>query len=58
MKMHPFIARRIIRNALISLLIYALPILAMLLVFYIRGERPWKEKKQRTEQTFPTSSRR
>lgn len=57
MKMQPFIIRRIIRNALISLLIYALPILAMLVVFYIRGERPWKEKKQRTEQAMPTSSR-
>ena len=57
MKMQPFIIRRIIRNALISLLIYALPILAMLLVFYIRGERPWKEKKQRTEQALPTSHR-
>ena len=57
MKMQPFIIRRIIRNALISLLIYALPILAMLLVFYIRGERPWKEKKQRTEQVLPTSYR-
>ena len=57
MKMRPFIIRRIIRNALISLLIYALPILAMLLVFYIRGERPWKEKKQRTEQVLPTSYR-
>ena len=58
MKMQPFIVRRIIKNALISLLIYALPVLAMLLVFYIRGERPWKEKKQLTEQTLPTSSRR
>jgi hypothetical protein len=58
MKMQPFIVRRIIRNALISLLIYALPVLAMLLVFYIRGERPWRENKQRTEQTSATSSRR
>jgi hypothetical protein len=57
MKMQPFIIRRIIRNALISLLIYALPILAMLLVFYIRGERPWKENKQRTERALPTSYR-
>ena len=58
MKMQPFIVHRIIKNALISLLIYALPVLAMLLVFYIRGERPWKGYKQRTEQTMPTTSRR
>jgi hypothetical protein len=57
MKTQPFIIRRIIRNALISLLIYALPILAMLFVFYIRGERPWMEKGKRTEQTLPTSLR-
>ncbi|HTF21731.1 MAG TPA: hypothetical protein VK658_26815 [Chryseolinea sp.] len=58
MKMEPRIVRRIIKNALISLLIYALPILVMFLVFYLRGERPWKEYKSRTEQTGSTSSRR
>lgn len=52
MKMEPRILRRIIRNALISLLIYALPVLAMFLVFYIRGERPWvKHKTERPLQT-------
>lgn len=45
--MQPHIIRRIIRNALVSLLIYALPIAAMFLVFYLRGERPWVDKKDR-----------
>lgn len=58
MKIQASILRRIIRNALISLLIYALPVLAMLLVFYIRGERPWKEHKPRAEQSSSASSRR
>jgi len=44
MKMQPRIARRIVRNALISLFIYALPVVLMFLVFYIRGERPWKKE--------------
>jgi len=47
MKMEPKIANRIFRNVLLSLFIYALPILLMLLTFYLNGERPW-EKKQET----------
>lgn len=46
MRMEPRIIRRIIRNALISLLIYALPVLAMFLVFYVRNERPWQKNKE------------
>ena len=45
MKMQPRIIRRIVRNAFISLLIYALPVLVMFLVFYISGERPWQTQK-------------
>lgn len=56
MKMHPRIVRRIVKNALISLLIYALPVVAMFFVFYIRGERPWK--KQPTSQAAPAVERR
>lgn len=44
MKMEPRIARRIVRNVLLSLFLYALPVLAMLLTFYITGERPWEKK--------------
>lgn len=51
MKMQPQIFRRIIRNALISVFIYALPVLAMFLVLYVRGERPWKTKAQHTVHT-------
>ncbi|WP_207632722.1 hypothetical protein [Foetidibacter luteolus] len=41
-------ARKITRDILVSLLLYALPVLLMLLSFYFTGERPWKEKKQET----------
>ena len=58
MKMEPRIVRRIVRNALISLFIYALPVFAMFVVFYLRGERPWLEKKQRTELAVPRDGRR
>lgn len=55
MKMHPRIVRRIVKNALISLFIYALPVLVMFLVFYIRGERPWQ--KEGTKQVSTTGQR-
>jgi len=36
-------AKKITRDILISLLLYALPVLLMLLSFYISGERPWRK---------------
>ena len=45
-KMEPKIANRIFRNVLVSLFIYALPILLMLLTFYLNGERPWEKKQE------------
>jgi len=44
MKMEPKIAQRIVKNVLLSLFIYALPIALMLLAFYFSGERPWKKQ--------------
>ncbi|WP_460667210.1 hypothetical protein [Larkinella knui] len=44
MKMEPRIARRIVRNALLSVFIYALPVLLMLATFYFTGQRPWEKK--------------
>lgn len=44
MKMEKSIANRLFRNALLSLFIYALPILLMLLTFYITNEKPWLKK--------------
>jgi hypothetical protein len=41
MKMQPAIASRMIKNILLSILIYALPVLLMLFSFYLSGERPW-----------------
>jgi len=39
----PFtLTRKIRRDALISLLLYALPVALMFLVFYISGSRPWE----------------
>ncbi|SDL11674.1 hypothetical protein [Siphonobacter aquaeclarae] len=43
MKMEPRVARRIFRNALLSLLLYALPVLLMFATFYVTGERPWRQ---------------
>jgi len=44
MKMEPQIANRIVRNILLSVFIYALPVLLMLLTFYFTGQRPWEKK--------------
>lgn len=43
MKMESRIRNRIILNAFISLLIYALPVLLMFLSFYVTGQRPWEK---------------
>lgn len=46
MKMEPHIANRIFRNVLVSLFIYALPIVLMLLTLYFTGQRPWENRTQ------------
>ncbi|SDZ82056.1 hypothetical protein [Pedobacter hartonius] len=45
MKLEKTTQSRIVRNALLSLFLYALPILLMFVTFYFTGQRPW-EKKQ------------
>lgn len=41
--------KRITRNALLSLFIYALPVILMFVTFYIRGERPWSKKEKNVQ---------
>ncbi|GAA4786561.1 hypothetical protein GCM10023231_13250 [Olivibacter ginsenosidimutans] len=41
MKMEKEVKDRIVRNVLLSLLIYALPVLLMFLYFWITGQKPW-----------------
>jgi hypothetical protein len=41
MKQEKSIAAKIARDLLLSVFLYALPVLLMLLSFYISGERPW-----------------
>lgn len=48
MKMEPRIAKRILRNVLVSLLMYALPIFLMLLTLYFTGDRPWNKNSGHT----------
>lgn len=47
MKMEPQIIQRLIRNALLSVFIYALPVLLMFATFYVTGQRPWEKKTKR-----------
>ncbi|UCJ10086.1 hypothetical protein KTO58_13070 [Chitinophaga pendula] len=46
MKLEKSVAAKLIRDGIISLFLYALPIALMFLYFYIRGERPWKAQKR------------
>lgn len=49
MKLEEPVRKRIIRNALLSLFIYALPVILMIVTFYFTGQRPWlnnQHKKQ------------
>jgi hypothetical protein len=44
--------KKIIRDALISLFIYALPVVLMFLSFYITGKKPWLKKIQKNSTTI------
>jgi sterol desaturase/sphingolipid hydroxylase (fatty acid hydroxylase superfamily) len=45
MKIKKEIARSITRDALLSVLLYALPVVSMLVWFYFSGQRPWESGK-------------
>ncbi len=44
MAIDPAIKQRIFKNALLSLFIYALPIIALFAYLKVTGERPWEDK--------------
>ncbi|WP_162836331.1 hypothetical protein [Pedobacter lusitanus] len=48
MKIEEAVKKRIIKNVILSLFIYALPILLMFLTFYFTGQRPWLKKNPKT----------
>ena len=50
MKLQKETARKIIRDAIISVFIYAFPVVLMFLVFYISGQKPWLKNETRTVQ--------
>ncbi|MCW3119090.1 MAG: fatty acid hydroxylase [Chitinophagaceae bacterium] len=45
MKLQKETAQKITRDIIISLFIYALPVVLMFLTFYITGEKPWDKKE-------------
>jgi len=55
MKIEPAIARRMLKNILLSIFIYALPVLLMLLSYYFSGERPWETYQPKPVITTPKS---
>ncbi|NII81260.1 MULTISPECIES: hypothetical protein [unclassified Pedobacter] len=51
MKIEEKTRQKIIRNAVLSLFIYVLPIVLMFATFYITGERPWLNQQHKAEKT-------
>jgi len=49
MKIDETTKKQIIKNVLLSLFIYALPIALMFITFSITGQRPWEKKVQQKE---------
>ena len=44
MAIDPAIKKRIFKNSLLSIFIYAAPVLALFLYLKTTGEKPWKDK--------------
>ncbi len=44
MKIEKTVMKQLIRDGVISIFLYALPIALMFLYYYVKGERPWKEQ--------------
>lgn len=49
MKMAVETKDRIVRNVILSLFIYILPIALMFATFYVTGQRPWEKKQHEKE---------
>jgi hypothetical protein len=49
MKLEREVARKITRDVLISIFLYALPVLLMFITFYFTGQKPWQTKTIQTE---------
>lgn len=47
MAIDPEIKKRIAKNAALSILIYALPVLALFGYLKLTGEKPWNDKSQK-----------
>lgn len=50
MKIEKEVKQSIVKNVLLSLFIYILPILLMFLTFYFTGQRPWEKSPVQKEQ--------
>jgi sterol desaturase/sphingolipid hydroxylase (fatty acid hydroxylase superfamily) len=56
MKMEPQITNRIARNALLSLVLYALPLALMWVYFQASGQRPWEGGLSTAERLLPKAA--
>ena len=56
MKIDPQTRKSILRNVLLSLFIYLLPILLMFGTFYVTGKKPWEKKAAAIEKSNPVAN--
>ncbi|TSJ38814.1 hypothetical protein FO440_20125 [Mucilaginibacter corticis] len=57
MQLAPETKQRIIKNVILSLFIYLLPLVLMFGSFYITGQRPWEKKHVKTN-TKPSTTKK
>lgn len=55
MKLKKEVAVKIARDAVISIFIYALPVILMFLFFRITGQRPWEKTNSRAPEIHVSS---
>ena len=56
MKPEKALVRKITRDVLVNLFIYAIPIVLMFGWFYIRGEKPWQKQTINNVKNIPSKN--
>ena len=57
MKIETAKKQRIVRNAILSLFIFLLPVALMYTTFFITGERPWEKKAPKQTNVKPSTTK-
>ncbi|MFI5138621.1 MAG: hypothetical protein ACHQIM_12415 [Sphingobacteriales bacterium] len=58
MKIETEVKKSIIRNVVLSLFIYSLPIVLMFLTFYVTGQRPWEKNNHQVKENIKSITKK